>query len=61
LKNTSKIENYLTEKRFLAISQALPDRGWGNAEVEVATNAGKSHTDALQAATEISNLKNKER
>jgi hypothetical protein len=42
-------------------SQALLDRGWAKAEWKVATNAGKSHTDALQAATEITNLKNKER
>ena len=34
-------------------SQALLDRGWGNAKVEVATSSGQSYIEALQAAAEV--------
>ena len=33
-------------------SQALLDRGWGKAKVEVATSGGQSYIEALQAAAE---------
>ena len=33
-------------------SQALLDRGWGKARVEVATSGGQSYIEALQAAAE---------
>jgi hypothetical protein len=42
-------------------SQALLDRGWGKAKVEVATSGGQSYIEALQAAAKIIRLKNKER
>ena len=42
-------------------SQALLDRGWGKAKVEVATSSGQSYIEALQAAAEIIRLKDKER
>ena len=41
-------------------SQALLDRGWGKAKVEVTTSGGQSYIEALQAAAEIIHLKNKE-
>ena len=41
-------------------SQALLDRGWGKARVEVATSGEQSYIEALQAAAEIIHLKNKE-
>ena len=34
-------------------SQALLDRGWGKAKVEVATSGGQSYIEALQAAAEV--------
>ena len=34
-------------------SQALLDRGWGKAKVEVATSSGQSYIEALQAAAEV--------
>ena len=34
-------------------SQALLDRGWGKAKVEVATSRGQSYIEALQAAAEV--------
>ena len=34
-------------------SQALLDRGWGKAKVEVATNGGETYIEALQAAAEV--------
>ena len=34
-------------------SQALLDRGWGKARVEVATSGGQSYIEALQAAAEV--------
>ena len=34
-------------------SQALLDRGWGKAKVEVATSGGQSYVEALQAAAEV--------
>ena len=39
-------------------SQALLDRGWGKAKVEVATSGGQSYIEALQAAAEVIKLKN---
>jgi len=36
-------------------SQALLDRGWGKAKMEVATSGGKSYIEALQAAAEVIN------
>ena len=41
-------------------SQALLDRGWGTAKVEVATSGAQSYIEALQAAAEIIHLKSKE-
>ena len=38
-------------------SQALLDRGWGKARVEVATSGGQSYIEALQAAAEVTKLK----
>ena len=38
-------------------SQALLDRGWGKAKVEVATSDGQSYIEALQAAAEVIKLK----
>ena len=38
-------------------SQALLDRGWGKAKVEVATSGGQSYIEALQAAAEVIKLK----
>jgi len=35
-------------------SQALLDRGWGKAKVEVANSGGQSYIEALQAATNSS-------
>ena len=34
-------------------SQALLDRGWGKAKVEVAASGGQSYIEALQAAAEV--------
>ena len=34
-------------------SQALLDRGWGKAKVEVATSSGETYIEALQAAAEV--------
>ena len=34
-------------------SQALLDRGWGKAKVEVAASGGQSYFEALQAAAEV--------
>ena len=34
-------------------SQALLDRGWGKAKVEVATSGGETYIGALQAAAEV--------
>ena len=34
-------------------SQALLDRGWGKAKVEVATSGGQRYIEALQAAAEV--------
>jgi len=34
-------------------SQALLDRGWGKAKVEVATSGGETYIEALQAAAEV--------
>ena len=34
-------------------SQALLDRGWGKAKVEVATSGAQSYVEALQAAAEV--------
>jgi hypothetical protein len=34
-------------------SQALLDRGWGKAKVEVATSGGQSYIEALQTAAEV--------
>ena len=34
-------------------SQALLDRGWGKAKVEVAASGGQSYFEALQAAAEL--------
>ena len=36
-------------------SQALLDRGWGKAKVEVATSGGQSYIEALKAAAEVIN------
>jgi hypothetical protein len=38
-------------------SQALLDRGWGKAKVEVATSGGETYIEALQAAAEVGNGK----
>ena len=38
-------------------SQALLDRGWGNAKVEVAASGGQSYIEALQAAAEVIKLR----
>ena len=38
-------------------SQALLDRGWGKAKVEVATSGGQSYIEALQAAAEVIKLR----
>ena len=35
-------------------------RGWDTAKVELANSSGKSYIEALQAAAEITHLKNKE-
>ena len=34
-------------------AQALLDRGWGKAKVEVNTNGGKTYIEALQAVAEM--------
>ena len=34
-------------------SQALLDRGWGKAKVEVGTSGGETYIEALQAAAEV--------
>ena len=34
-------------------SQALLDRGWGKARVEVAASSGQSYIEALRAAAEV--------
>ena len=34
-------------------SQALLDRGWGKAKVEMATSGGETYIEALQAAAEV--------
>ena len=34
-------------------SQALLDRGWGKAKVEVAASSGETYIEALQAAAEV--------
>ena len=34
-------------------SQALLDRGWGKAKVEVTTSGGETYIEALQAAAEL--------
>ena len=34
-------------------AQALLDRGWVKAKVEVATSGGQSYIEALQAAAEV--------
>ena len=34
-------------------SQALLDRGWGKAKVEVATSGGETYIEALQAAADV--------
>ena len=36
-----------------AASQALLDRGWGKAKVEVVTSGGETYIEALQAAAEV--------
>ena len=36
-------------------AQALLDRGWGKAKVEVATSGGQSYIEALKAAAEVIN------
>jgi len=36
-------------------SQALLDRAWGKAKMEVATSGGQSYIEALQAAAEVIN------
>ena len=41
-------------------AQALLDRGWGKAKVEVATSGGETYIEALQAAAEVVNLQNQE-
>ena len=41
-------------------SQALLDRGWGKARVEVATSGGQSYIEALQAAAEVIRAKNQD-
>ena len=38
-------------------SQALLNRGWGKAKVEVATSGGQSYIEALQAAAEVIKLR----
>ena len=38
-------------------SQALLDRGWGKAKVEVAVSGGQSYIEALQAAAEVIKLR----
>jgi hypothetical protein len=38
-------------------SQALLDRGWGKAKVEVATSGGQSYIEALQAVAEVIKLR----
>ena len=42
-------------------SQALLDRGWGKAKVEVATSGGQSDIEALQAAAEVIRAENRQR
>ena len=42
-------------------SQALLDRGWGKAKVEVATSGGQSYIEALQAAAEVIRAENRQR
>ena len=39
-------------------SQALLDRGWGKAKVEVATSGGQSYIEAIQAVAEVIKLRN---
>ena len=34
-------------------AQALLDRGWGKAKVEVAASGGETYVEALQAAAEV--------
>jgi len=34
-------------------AQALLDRGWGKAKVEVATSSGETYVEALQAAAKV--------
>ena len=41
-------------------SQALLDRGWGKAKVEVATSGAQSYIEALQAAAEMIHLQSQE-
>ena len=38
-------------------SQALLDRGWGKAKVEVATSGGQSYIESLQAVAEVIKLR----
>ena len=38
-------------------SQALLDRGWGKAKVEVSASGGPSYIEALQAAAEVIKLR----
>jgi hypothetical protein len=42
-------------------SQALLDRGWGKAKVEVAASGGQSYIEALQAAAEVIRAENRQR
>ena len=40
-------------------SQAVLDRGWGKAKVEIATIGGQSYIEALKEVAEIIHIKNK--
>ena len=41
-------------------SQALLDRGWGKAKVEVTASGGESYIEALQVAAEVIRAKNQD-
>jgi hypothetical protein len=53
LKQCAFIRNIKADRVRGTASQALLDRGWGKAKVEVATSGGETYIEALQAAAEV--------
>jgi len=45
---------------LVTASQALLDRGWGKAKVEVTASGGESYIEALQVAAEVIRAKNQD-